>query len=390
MSKNSLKQLRILHVFNQPRSGGGSLASTLATISIFKDAGHEVEIFTRNSQDLPSGLVGKFAAARSALYNPESVSDFRAFLKRFTPDIVHANEFFPLISPNILMECKEQGIPVVLTCDDYHLTCPARTHFRNGQICTLCIGGKEYNGLLNKCKNTYSESAINVLYNYNLRRKETYQTTVDHFITCSEFTKSWLVEHANIDSTCITAIPHAIEIPDTSVEAANGSYASFAGRFVKEKGIDTLLKAADICKVPVKLARNVNHFVDVDLPPTADAVVTHGRDDLALFYRNARFLVFPSNWFETYGVVGAESMAHGVPVLAAKIGALNNLIEDGKTGLFFEAGNAEDLASKMRMLWEDPELCTRLGQAGRQYAIDNWSREVNFKRTLEIYNKVLN
>ncbi|PKG93202.1 glycosyltransferase family 4 protein [Paraglaciecola sp. MB-3u-78] len=391
MSKisHNLEQLRILHVFNQPRSGGGSLASTLATISIFKKTGHNVETFTRKSTELPAGLKGKWAAASRALYNPESVRDFRAFLKRFNPDIVHANEFFPLVSPNILMECKERGIPVVLTCDDYHLTCPARTHFRNGEICTLCLNGKEYNSVLNKCKNSYSESAINALYNYNLRRKETYQNTVDHFITCSEFTKSWIIEHANVSPNCITAIPHSIEIPDTSVNAGQGTYASFAGRFVKEKGINTLLEAADISKVPVKLARNVNHFVDIVLPDTADSMVTHGRDDLASFYRNARFLVFPSNWFETYGVVGAESMAHGVPVLAAKIGALNNLIEDGKTGVFFEAGNAQDLAEKMRMLWEDPDLCNRLGQAGRQYAIDNWSEEVNFKHTMKVYMKVL-
>ncbi|MDT0593754.1 glycosyltransferase family 4 protein [Glaciecola petra] len=389
LTTNKSDQLKILHVFNQPRGGGGSLASTLATISVFKKAGHIVDSFTKSSKDLPQGLNGGLHAALKSLYNPKSITEFKQKLTSFNPDIVHANEFFPLISPFVLEICKERGIPVVFTCDDYHLTCPARTHFLNGKLCTKCIGGKEYHGILNKCKNSYHESAVNVAYNYKLRKSQLYKNTVDHFITCSEFTKEWLVEHANIEHNNISAIPHAIEIPDTSVKAEQGQYASFAGRFVKEKGINTLLAAADICKVPVKLARNVNHFVDIDLPKSADAIVTHGREDLAEFYRNARFLVFPSNWFETYGVVGAESMAHGVPVLAAKIGALNNLIIEDETGVFFEAGNSSDLADKMLALWNDPEKCTRLGQAGRQYAIENFSLDANYNKTLAVYHRVL-
>ncbi len=381
--------MKILHAFNQPRSGGGSLASTLATIEVTQNNGHEVEIFTRDSNHFPSGLKGRVQAAISAFSAPESVKTFTTHLSQFKPDLVHINELFPLISPNILKVCKQHNVPVVMTCDDYHLTCPTRTHFYNSRICTRCIGGKEYWAVLKNCKANLPESVVNAVYNFRLRKSEIFSQYVDHFITCSEFTRRWLIEHADIDEASISAIPHAIQIPETPVDPTKGTYVSFGGRFVPEKGIDILLKAANLSGIPVKLSRNEKHFVNIDIPEYVDVVVTKGRDDLNAFYLGSRFLAFPSQWFETYGVVGAESMSHGIPVVASRLGALCNLVEDGVDGLLFDPGNAADLAEKMLRLWEDPDYCRQLGKAARQKAIKNWSPQRNFEQTLAIYQQLI-
>ena len=173
-------------------------------------------------------------------------------------------------------------------------------------------------------------------------------------------------------------------------DAGKGQYAAFSGRFVPEKGIDVFLAAAQKSHVPAKLSRNVSHFVTVDLPTSVDVVVTSRREELDSFYRNARMLVFPSQWFETYGVVGAESMSHGIPVIAAKLGALSELIEDGVDGLHYEPGNIDDLARKMQRLWNDPDLCRRLGAAAREKAETNWSYDRNYERTYAVYESALN
>jgi len=68
----------------------------------------------------------------------------------------------------------------------------------------------------------------------------------------------------------------------------------------------------------------------------------------------------------------------------AGIGELEEIVQGGVTGLLFESGDSEGLASKMRQLWEDPELCCCLGAAGREKAMREYSEDVYFKRLMEV------
>lgn len=379
--------MRILHAFNQPRSGGGSLAGTLATIEVLRAKGHDVEVFTRNSRDFPAGMRGRLQAGVSAFHAPASVRAFEALLERFRPEVVHANELFPLISPSIVPLCAGRGIPVVMTCDDYHLTCPVRNHFREGKVCTQCVGGHEHRAVVNNCRDNVAESVVNALYTAMIRSRGLYTRNVSHFVTPSDFTGQWLVEHAGVDAARVSTIPHVIAIPATAADAGAGTYASFGGRFVPEKGIATLVEAAAICGVPLRLSRNEHHFVTIDLPPHVDVVVTRDRDDLAAFYRGSRMLVFPSIWFESFGIVGAEAMSHGIPVIGSRLGAVANLIEDGVDGFLFAPGDAQDLARKMELLWNDPAMSRRMGEAARMKALALWGRDRHAELVLEVYDK---
>lgn len=210
--------MKILHVYNRSRSGGSSFASTQATIEISRQNGLEVESFARGSGDLPSGVRGKLQAAVSAFYAPGSVRDFLQTLDRCQPDILHCNELFPLISPRILRLAKARNIAIVVTTDNYHFTCPVRNHFRNNQVCTECLDGKEHRAILNNCRNNLPESIINALYNRRIRVQRSILDYANHFITCSEFTRQWLIDHTGIEDKRISAIPHAVEIPQNAAQ----------------------------------------------------------------------------------------------------------------------------------------------------------------------------
>jgi glycosyltransferase involved in cell wall biosynthesis len=82
-------------------------------------------------------------------------------------------------------------------------------------------------------------------------------------------------------------------------------------------------------------------------------------------------------------------MSHGLPVIASRIGGMPDIVEDGVTGLLFEPGNANDLAAKMRHLWDSPELCRRMGQAGREKAIREYSDDVYYERLMAVYLKAI-
>lgn len=380
--------MKILYTWNYHRGGNGATNAILNSIELSRQAGFEVETFTRDSRLLPEGISGRLQAAASAIYAPESVRAFREVLTRFRPDVVHAYELFPLLSPWILPVCKEFEIPVILNCDDYFLTCPNRNHFREGAVCTKCVGGNEFNVLKYNCRGSIPESLVVFAYTTMIRQTEILSRNVTRFVAGSKFTRQWIVENAGIAPERVVHIPYPVRVPETVADPAEGTYVSYAGRFVMEKGIDLFVEAGRKLGIPFKLSRNESYPVNVPLPPEMEVVVTRGREDLDEYYRKARLLVFPSRWFETFGLVAAESMSHGIPVVAARIGTGTDLVNDGEDGFLFEAGNADDLAKKVELLWSKPELCREFGRKARAKVIREWSTEVHVQRLHALYADV--
>jgi len=82
-------------------------------------------------------------------------------------------------------------------------------------------------------------------------------------------------------------------------------------------------------------------------------------------------------------------MSHGLPVVCSCIGGLPEIVEDGKTGLLYEPGNAYELADRIRTLWQNSALCQSLGDAGRWKVRENYAAEGLLNRLLGIYEKVI-
>jgi len=116
--------MRVLHVNNHHRGRGGSDVYCDSVINMCSDRGLDVGVFWRNSKDLPPGLKGKVKAFFGGIYARSAVRDFEQTLQRFRPAVVHVHELFPMITPWILPRCTEAGIPVVMTCYDFRITCP--------------------------------------------------------------------------------------------------------------------------------------------------------------------------------------------------------------------------------------------------------------------------
>jgi len=381
--------MRILYTYNFHRGGNGSLNATAATIGLVRASGHEVREFTRDSKALLKNIWGRLTAGTHAFYAPEAVRAFTETLDEFRPDVVHAWDVFPLISPWVFRECARRKIAVVMTADDYFLTCPVRNHFRDGAVCTKCLGGHEYWATLHNCRGNLAESVTLSAYSAMLRVLRLQRDYVTRLVVSSEFTRDWMASHSGFDRSRIDLVTHFVEIPDEPADPGLGSYVAFGGRFVPEKGIDTFLEASEICGLPFRLSRNEAFFTNVDLPPNADVVVTSGREDLQDFYRGARIMVSPSIWFETFGLVGAEAMSLGIPLIGSDLGAIRNLIDDGVDGFIFETGNARDLADKVRTIWDDVELCRRMGRAARAKALRLWTSDRHLEGLIETYGRAI-
>ena len=101
-----------------------------------------------------------------------------------------------------------------------------------------------------------------------------------------------------------------------------------------------------------------------DLPPNVSYVGFQSGEELKKLIQKAKFSIYPSEWYENCPFSVIESISFGTPVIGAKIGGIPELIEDGKTGLLFEAGNADDLRDKIQSLYyDDKELSAMIQNA---------------------------
>jgi glycosyltransferase involved in cell wall biosynthesis len=152
-------------------------------------------------------------------------------------------------------------------------------------------------------------------------------------------------------------VPNGIAIPARVVDEAPELEVFFTGRLSPEKGVRELAAATD----------GMNLVVTGD-GPLRDLVPTRGfvsRAELERCYERAAVVVCPS-LSEGFGVVCAEAMAHGKPVVASAVGGLANLIEDGKTGILVPPGDVQALRAAIVSLLEDGNLRRRLGAAARE------------------------
>jgi glycosyltransferase involved in cell wall biosynthesis len=112
----------------------------------------------------------------------------------------------------------------------------------------------------------------------------------------------------------------------------------------------------------------------------------HGRE-LDEAYAKARAVVLPSLWYENHPLIVLEAYAHGKPVIASRLGALQEVVRDNETGLLFRPGDERELVSALERLIRDPDLGSRLGREGRQWLEKDNSPDLHYRRIMSAYDE---
>jgi glycosyltransferase involved in cell wall biosynthesis len=172
-------------------------------------------------------------------------------------------------------------------------------------------------------------------------------------------------------------------------------YALYVGRLSYEKGVRTMLRAWQKTNTPLCVVGDGPLRQELEDDASSHGlshVCFHGRlasDELMPLMKRTRFLIFPSEWYETFGLVAAEAFACGVPVIASRLGAMQEIVADGRTGLHFTAGDADDLAAKVEWAWTHPEEMQAMGRAARAEYEAKYTAERNYEMLMSIYERVL-
>jgi glycosyltransferase involved in cell wall biosynthesis len=179
----------------------------------------------------------------------------------------------------------------------------------------------------------------------------------------------------------VRVIPNGIVLPVQTSGEVEPAEILFAGRLSPEKGIQELVEAC----------RGLNLVVAGDGPLrdlVPDALGFLSAAELADRYRRAAIVVCPSR-SEGFGIVCAEAMAHGKPVVATAVGGLQELVHHARTGFLVEPGNPAALRVALKLLLADPALRRRLGENARADVAERFAWPAITQATVEAYRSAL-
>jgi glycosyltransferase involved in cell wall biosynthesis len=358
---------------------------------VLSQNGHSPWLMMKSSRVLENSIVKRMNAFWGGVYNVRSYYEMRRLLKKDRPAVVHIHGVYPMFSPSVLVACRREGVPVVMTVHNYNLTCPTWYHVYKGQVCEDCVGGHEYRCVLKNCRNNILESTAYALRSGVARRFRLFHDNVSVLIALTPFAKGKLLQ-AGFREDQIVVVPNPASVKDAPTNASAGEYVALAARLSPEKGIDTFLAAAtQMPDVPFKVAGDgpVLAEMKAKAPRNVEFLGRLGPNELPNFYERSRMVVVASLWFEQFPMVVLEAMARGLPVIASRIGGLPGIVEEGVTGILFKPGNAWALVQEIRRLWEDPLLCSRMGSAGRKKALREYTEETYFQNLMTVYQTAI-
>ncbi|HKS76286.1 MAG TPA: glycosyltransferase family 4 protein [Terriglobales bacterium] len=390
--------MKILLVHNTYQQPGGEDVVFEHERKLLESMGHQVQTYCRSNNEVDdSSLVKRLALVRNTISNEQSRQQVSELLKKEKFDVAHIHNTFMVISPAIYAAFREAGVPVVQTLHNYRLLCPAATFYRDGRTCEECSEQGVWHGARNGCYRGSKAATATVALMLTVHRKRgTWTDGVDRYIALSDFARQKFVG-GGLPAEKISVKPNFVH-PDPGARSnGQGSYAAFVGRLSAEKGLGTLVAAWKILgnRVPLLIAGDGPIYGDLRKQAEQfglSSITFCGRvprQKAQEIIQGAAFAVFPSECYENFPMGVVESFASGVPVIASRLGALAEIVQDARTGLHFTAGSAEELAAKVEWAWTNPERMRELGRQARLAYEQHYTAERNYPLLMEIYQQAI-
>lgn len=383
--------MKVLLCHNQYQQRGGEDEVFEAEARMLEEYGHAVIRYTRHNDAIND--IGRWDVTCRTLWNRETYAGLRELIRQERPAVMHCTNTFPLISPAAYAAARAEGVAVVQGLHNYRLLCPSALFLRDGKVCEDCQGrAVAWPGVRHACyRGSRAASAVVAALNAVHRGLGTWRRGVDLYFTLTEFSRRKLVA-GGLPADRIVVKPNCVH-PDPGPGDGRGGYVVFVARLSAEKGIDTLLDAWR------RLARPVLLKVIGD-GPLADRVKAAAAANPRVEYLGRRplpevldviggasCLVMPSVWYETFGRTIIEAYAKGTPVVASRLGAMAELVDEGRTGLLFDAGDPDALAAAVDRLLADPAALARMRPACRQEFEAKYTAATNYRQLIGIYER---
>jgi glycosyltransferase involved in cell wall biosynthesis len=390
--------MKIVLVHNEYQQRGGEDVVFDQELQLLEHSGHDVRTYRRSNWEVKSYSGAKrLALACKTIWAADTRRDFAKLVRARKTDLVHIHNTFVMISPSIYSVCREEAIPVVQTLHNYRLFCPGGTFFRQGHVCEECPEHGLSRSVLHACyRDSKPATATVAMMLFAHRRLHTWSAGVTCYIALTEFARSKFIQ-LGLPADKVFVKPNFVYPDPYTAEHSARDYALFVGRLSPEKRVSTLIAACNLLRnrIPVVIIGG-----GPERQQAAEFVTRSGLDNVHLrgplpreqviaAINGARVLLFPSEWYENFPVTIAEAFACGVPVICSRLGAMQEIVEDGRTGLHCLPGDAADLAEKLDWAWEHPARVQMMGKEARQEFENKYTAAKNYPILMDIYQHAM-
>jgi glycosyltransferase involved in cell wall biosynthesis len=330
-------------------------------------------------------------------YSFEARRKLRRLIKKEQPDVAHVHLLYHQLSPSLLLDLKNAGIPVVLTIHDWYLLSPNYNMHLRGKIYDTTKAKHPYWKIFFDAgiKNSFLMSATTGFAHYLHKTFKIYENNIDAFIAPSKFVKKQFSNHGFHPK--VKVLPHFVSsIPTHLSKVEKEPYLLYAGRLSSEKGISRLVDywiqndistelriagtgpleqqlRAQVAKCGLTQRIKFLGFIQPELLPK--------------IMRKSAAVIVPSTCYETFGLTVIEAWAQGTAVFAHNLGPLPELIREGGGYTFSFKGTS--LKDAITDYLRKPSQWGRVGLQGYKAVKEGHDPEKYYQNIMKIYKSVL-
>jgi glycosyltransferase involved in cell wall biosynthesis len=388
--------MRILLVHNRYRSSAPSGENRVVEqeAEALAAEGHDVMLFGRSSDEIEHWSLAKKASLPArTVWSGETYRDLRSTLREQRCHVVHIHNTFPLLSAAVLYACRDALVPVVATIHNYRLACANGSFFRSGAVCHDCTQGLRVRAVLHGCYRESRAATVPRVLDMGLHRRA-WQSLVSAYVFISASQRDLL---RDVDLAPDRVFVRYNLIPPRSRPmTARTPTVVYAGRLDEAKGVRLLMAGWDrylstsgepglnlVIAGGGPLGDEVATWASVR--PSVEMTGTVSSDRCAQLISQARAVLLPSAWEETFGLVAVEAMAAGVPPIAAGHGSFAELVTPGVDGVLFRPGDPAALALAVADVERNPEQYEAYGEQARKTYEHRFDPRRSVEELLDIY-----
>jgi glycosyltransferase involved in cell wall biosynthesis len=364
---------------------GGEEAVFAAEARILREAGVAVEVFEDSNDRIAA--MGPVRAGLESLWSRRNYRDLSKLIRTFRPDVVHFHNTFPAMSASVFAACAENDAPTVMTLHNFRLFCVHPSLLRDGAYCDACCGkSAAWPALRFGCFRGSRAASAFAVANQAVHALRASYDQVERFICLNQTARRLFARHGLPDRRLVVK-PNSVRDPGPPAGAPDGR-ALFLGRLSAEKGVDLLLETwRRRAVLPLRIAG------DGPLRPAVEAAARDGvveylgelsHAEAACHLRDAACLLLPTRVLEGMPMTVLEAFSHGVPVVASRLGVLEEMIPRDREGRLFDPGSSLDLIEKLESL-TPREPRARAAAAAREAFEERYTEAVNRSALQAIY-----
>jgi len=385
--------MKVLQIHNFYQNPGGEDQVFAAEHNLLTSRGHTVVQYLAHNDAI--GDMPGIQVSLKTLWNNDTYQEVRGLIRREQPDVAHAHNTFPLVSPAVYYAAAAEGVPIVQTLHNYRLLCPGGAFFRAGRICEECVGSLvPYRAVLHRCyRDNRGASATVAGMLATHRMLGTWKKKIDQYIAITAFSKEKFVA-GGLPAEKIAVKPNFLA-QDPPVGDGAGDFALFVGRLSAEKGLPVLLDAWQNLgrSIPLKIAGDgpLREWVRERASSLAgvEPLGFCNRDVIMGLLREATCVILPSTCYEHLSMTLVEALGCGTPVVASALGTMKESIIDGVNGYHFKAGDSTDLSARVRDILSNRWKISEMRKTARDSYEKNYTAERNYILLMDIYNSVI-